>query len=376
MIRSIRMGFIRHLAAIASVVAALGVTLSARSTFEDPFYALFLVAVLFSSWEGGLAPGVVAAIASVFLLDFYFAPAPRSRTITSDDLVHLVIFLMVAVAVNHMNRKRKAAEGGLKQRRDELEIEVARRTTQIQESNAMLSREVEVRGHAEANLRKLSAQLLHLQDEERRRIARELHETIAQSLAALKMDLSIVDRSRDNLDLPASEALTDARSLTEQSMREVRTLSYLLHPPLLDEAGLPSALSWYCHGFTKRSGIEVALDLDPSLERLSQEMETTVFRLVQECLTNIHRHAGSPDARIGIRRERNRLAISITDRGRGMTRQQLEATTGSGAGVGVSGMRERVKQMGGQMSISSNPTGTTVSVQLPLIEESRVETYG
>ena len=219
---------------------------------------------------------------------------------------------------------------------------------------------------AESDLRQLSGRLLHLQDEERRRIARDLHETVAQSLAALKMNLAIVEKSKGALDKRASCALEEIRSLLENCIREIRTLSYLLHPPLLDESGLPSALRWYTEGFEQRSGVRVNLQIPANLGRLSQEMETTLFRIVQECLTNIHRHSGSSTATIVIRQNAGELVLEVKDEGRGMPPRILDsANEPAGAvGVGIAGMRERVKQLGGQMEIQSGSKGTIVKAVL------------
>jgi PAS domain S-box-containing protein len=221
---------------------------------------------------------------------------------------------------------------------------------------------------AESELRQLSGRLLHLQDEERRRIARHLHETVAQSLAALKMNLAIVQKSKEALDKRGSFALEEIRSLLEVCIREVRTLSYLLHPPLLDESGLPSALRWYTEGFEQRSGVRVNLQIPANLGRLSQEMETTLFRIVQECLTNIHQHSGSSTATIAVRQNAEELVLEVKDEGRGMPPRIVSAHEPVGVvGVGIAGMRERIKQLGGQMEIQSDSKGTTVKAVLRLI---------
>jgi signal transduction histidine kinase len=148
-------------------------------------------------------------------------------------------------------------------------------------------------------LRDLSGRLLQMQDEERRRIARELHDSAGQLITAIGLNLSIVGAS-DNLSPAASKAVAEAVVLGEELSREIRTMSYLLHPPLLDEAGLASALQWYVSGFGERSNIKVTLHLPPELPRLSSELEISIFRIVQEALTNVYRHSGSPTARVSI----------------------------------------------------------------------------
>jgi signal transduction histidine kinase len=216
--------------------------------------------------------------------------------------------------------------------------------------------------HSERAVRELSGRLLSLQDEERRRIARELHESPAQNLAALAVNLAIIQKSA-TLEGRAKAALEESIRLIEECSREIRTLSHLLHPPLLEEIGLSAALRWYVDGFARRSGVDVSLDVAPELGRLSHELETTLFRVVQEALTNIHRHSGSPSAAISLEEEDGNVVLAIVDRGRGMPPVQEE---GASVGVGIAGMRERVRQLSGQLDIDSGPDGTRVRVALPL----------
>ena len=221
-------------------------------------------------------------------------------------------------------------------------------------------------------LRTLANRLMHAQDDERRRIATMLHETTAQDLAALKMLLARLNRAADRLSDGERNALTESISLTEQSMSDIRTVSYLLHPPFLDEAGLLSALRWYAGGFAERSGIKVDLDLPESLERLPLDTETVLFRIVQESLNNIHRHSGSETARIRLRRHAGMLVLEIEDRGHGIPKALLKHITSSGGpGVGIVGMSERTEQLGGRLEVTSSAhgtTGTTVRVWLPLVK--------
>jgi signal transduction histidine kinase len=217
-------------------------------------------------------------------------------------------------------------------------------------------------------MRTLTGRLIRAQDDERRRIALMLHETTAQDLAALKMHLARLSRTGLGLSDADRAALTESIDLAERSMTSIRTLSYLLHPPFLDEAGLLSALRWYASGFAKRSGIQVDLDLPTALERLPQVVETTLFRIVQEALINIHHHAESSTALIRLRVDALRLTLEIADRGRGMPSEVIaELPTGGGAlGVGVAGMRERLQQLDGTLEIESSARGTTVRAQIPL----------
>src|SRR6185312_8175686 len=217
-------------------------------------------------------------------------------------------------------------------------------------------------------LRGLAARLMDVQDEARRRIARMLHETMAQDLAALKMLLARLTRTSDRLSGVDRDLLGSAIQLADGSMSGIRTLSYLLHPPLLDEAGLLSAVRWYAEGFAARSGIAVDLDVPPEFQRLPQDLETTLFRVVQEALINIHRHAESPTARIRLAIVDGGLSMEIADRGRGIPADLVaRLRNGEGAmGVGIAGMRERLTLLGGTLDIESTSAGTTVRVGVPL----------
>jgi signal transduction histidine kinase len=339
--------YARYLVPILSLIAAFSLTWSARSLFQNAFYSLFLAAVMFSAWYGGLTPGLIAVLLSVLALDIYFAPEHHLLSpLTPDRFIHLATLLVVAGFVNHLNRARMRADDALQESHNRLQVRIAERT---------------------ADLERLSGQLLHLQDEERRRTSRLLHETVAQSLAALKMDLAIVKRSLKSGGSPIDNALEEAVSLADTCIREIRTVSYLLHPPLLDEAGLATALQWYISGFEKRSGIKTELDLLDTMGRLPQEIEMTIFRIVQECVTNIHLHSGSRTAHVGVYKSEDTVIVEVTDQGIGMTSQTPAGESGSGAilGVGITGMRERVKQLGGHLEIESSPNGTTVQAILP-----------
>jgi two-component system NarL family sensor kinase len=219
-------------------------------------------------------------------------------------------------------------------------------------------------------MRTLTGRLMRAQDE-RRRIAQMLHETTAQDLAALKMLLARLNRTSDRFSDSDRSALTESMSLAEQSVTQIRTLSYLLHPPFLDEVGLLSALRWYAAGFIERSGIKVDLDLPETFERLPLDTETTLFRIVQESLINIHRHAGSETARIRLRRDAQTLVLEIEDRGQGIPRTSLKRITSKRGvvGVGIAGMSERIEQLGGRLEITSGDQGTTVRARLPLVKD-------
>lgn len=212
---------------------------------------------------------------------------------------------------------------------------------------------------AEHSLRELSSRLLRLQEDERRHIARELHDSTAQSLAALSMNLSTLSESVDGLDKARRSALFEAQALAEQCSREIRTMSYLLHPPLLEEAGLLPALKWYVEGFQKRSGVNVNLKTPESLSRMSPEIEITVFRIVQEALANVHRHSGASTAEIELAATDGQLRLEVRDDGRGIDVARLQDTAVN-FGVGILGMRERVRQLDGTLEIEKGKQGTVV----------------
>jgi len=218
----------------------------------------------------------------------------------------------------------------------------------------------------EAALQELSVRLLQSQDEERKRISRDLHDSAGQYLAAVQMRLgSILDQIDGSPQAETLKALiADAQEAISECSKEIRTISYLLHPPTLDLAGLGSAIEWYSDGFSERSGIKVDLEVSSSLDRLPQDLELAIYRLVQEGLTNIHRHSGSKWAGIRLMQEPDRITLEVADTGRGMAAVST-AKPQTQMGVGISGIRERVRQLNGQLTIESGPQGTTVRATFP-----------
>ena len=208
--------------------------------------------------------------------------------------------------------------------------------------------------------------LMKAQDEERRRIAREFHDSAGQTLTVLGMSLAQLVRDAE---IRSPELAKQGRQLEEvvqQLQREIRTTSYLLHPPLLDEAGLASALSWYAQGLLERSGIAIDLNIPDDFGRLPADMELAIFRVVQECLTNIHRHAESKTARIRIALENGSVCVEVRDEGKGISPERLGEIESRGSGVGIAGIRERLRQFGGTIKIESDQTGTCVLANIPL----------
>lgn len=223
-------------------------------------------------------------------------------------------------------------------------------------------RDVNWRRHEEEEGRELSCHLIQLQDEERRRIGRELHDSTAQELAAVGMNIGLVLQRTEGKDVTNDAMLSDSLAIVEQCNRDIRTLAYLLHPPLLEDAGLAAASHEYVNGFAQRSGIQVTIDVSPDLGRLPTLTEQALFRVLQESLGNVHRHSGSRTAVIRIWRENERVILEIKDQGHGLPIDMMSGADGriSKVGVGIAGMRERLRQLGGQFTIESNAQGTTV----------------
>jgi signal transduction histidine kinase len=218
-------------------------------------------------------------------------------------------------------------------------------------------------------LRDLSHRMLQMQDNERRHVARELHDSAGQILAALGMSLAHVAQIARTSAPQVVEGLRETQQLVDQLSKEIRTMSYLLHPPLLDESGLPVALHWYAEGLAERSGLKISVNIPEDLGRFGRDMELTIFRLVQECLTNIHRHSGSKTADITVWTDDRELGLEIRDQGRGIPPERLAFIQAQGGGVGIRGMRERIHPFQGTMEIESNDAGTRISFRIPVPRE-------
>jgi signal transduction histidine kinase len=217
-------------------------------------------------------------------------------------------------------------------------------------------------------LRNLSARLMAAQDEERRRIARDLHDSVGQVVVALSLNNGLALLQEDRLSAAASDALRENAQLTQQLSKEIRTISHLLHPPLLDEIGLLPAIKMFADGFAERSRVKVAVELAPEIGRLAPHVEISIFRIVQECLTNVYRHSGSKTAGIKIWPSGEKLlAVEVRDEGKGIpSENRVSMSAGANQGVGLSGMRERVRELGGTLEIQSSESGTRVTAQFPV----------
>jgi PAS domain S-box-containing protein len=275
-------------------------------------------------------------------------------------LVHTRTFI-------HDVTERRAMEVALKLAHDELEKRVRERTDELRRKNIQVLKQAEILDMTNQGLRELSARLLRVQDEERRRIARDLHDSTGQTLALLSMNLSVLENEASRSNPELAKGLLENAEIVRKISTELRTLSYLLHPPLLEEMGLESALRWYIDGFGQRSNIKVSLELSPDLGRLSRELEIAVFRVLQECLTNVHRHSESSTASIRVTRSPERVVLEVRDEGKGIPAEKLaRISSGGDSGVGLRGMRERVQGLGGELQISSNGKGTEIRAAIPV----------
>ena len=352
--------FENTLARYATPLAAILVALLVRGALSPfvgdyvPFITLF-PAVIFAAWFCGIGPSILSVIAALIGARFLFVQPVHSLSVPdTPQSVAILAFLLafaLIVAMGEMNRRNDEVLRGAQK---ELETTVEQRTAELDRANR--------------SLRDLNARLLHFQDEERRRIARELHDSVGQTLAALSINLSAVGADIQRLTKTAA-AVADSEDLVKDMTTGIRTISYLLHPPLLDETGLASALRWYVEGLRTRSEMQVDLEVPDDFDRLPRDLETAIFRVVQECLTNVHRHSGSPVAKIRLGRSASAVQLEVRDEGKGIPPEKLSEMSSNGVpGVGIRGMRERIHQLGGSLEISSvgNGRGTIVVAKLPV----------
>ena len=260
--------------------------------------------------------------------------------------------------------------------RDGMQIVVASRWTTLRAKDGQpvawleINTDVTSRKRAEEAARRLSGRILTLQDEERRKIARALHDSLGQYLASLKMNLDRLLIEEGNKEKLATECF----AIVDQCLSETRTISHLLHPPLLDEAGFGSAARWYIEGFAERSGIDVNINLPPNLDRLTRDIETALFRTLQESLTNVHRHSGASAVEVYVRLDSEYVYLEVSDNGRGIPKKRLNHLQHGEAGVGIAGMRERIRELRGSLEMLSDGRGTRVIVAIPLLQRTALDT--
>jgi PAS domain S-box-containing protein len=255
---------------------------------------------------------------------------------------------------------------------------VTRDFTEIMQANEALRKEIENKTEierrlheSEKSLRQLSLRLLQTQDEERRRIGRELHDSVGQYLVGLKMKVDSFKSAAERSHNEDATQLAECCELAEEAIKEVRTISYLLYPPMLEELGLKSAIPWCLEGFTKRSGIKTTFEISPDFDRLSRDMELALFRVLQESLTNVSRHSGSSTATVRLLNKNQSVILQVIDEGKGSESNQWEDRSSDWIGkrgVGLRGMIERMRQLGGSLELATSPNGTTATATLPLTE--------
>jgi signal transduction histidine kinase len=331
-------------------------------------------AVVFTAWYCGIGPAILTTLMTAAGVWYWFLPPGHTFAVADikSQFAGMIGFLILAgliIALGEANRRsklrsemeiheRRQTERRLLDRERDLEALQVALADRVQERTADLNVAVE-------GLRQLSARLLQAQDDERRRLARELHDSVGQLLAAIGMNITTAQST--DLNPAAAAAMEESSKLVEQISSEIRTMSHLLHPPLLDEVGLASALRWYIDGFSSRSKINVDLEIDGDFGRLPNDMEIAVFRMVQECLTNVHRHSNSSTAGVRIVHEAGQVRVEIKDAGKGIApEKQLVLNSSQQSGVGFRGMRERIKQLGGGLEIQSSEQGTIVRATMPV----------
>ena len=329
-------------------------------------FALVYGAVVLSALYLGFGPSVASSVMGIACVRLFFTPhgffAISNVMELSETLTYIGGCTLIIAATEAMRRSRNR----LKAANHELAVQAeALRTFNQHLERRVRDRTTELK-FAEESARHLGAQVLKMQDEERRRIARDLHDSVGQAVALLSMNLGALGRSQ-NLSQRESSIVFDSKEIARGVSDEVRTISYLLHPPLLDDMGLPAALKWYVNGFSKRTGIAAHVEVAQDFGRLPEDCEIAIFRIVQEALTNVHRHSESICAIVRLAVSPASVRAEIADRGKGIPHsQQPDFLSGGTMGVGLRGMRERVAQLGGHMSLQSSPAGTTVSATLPL----------
>ena len=334
---------------VAVIAAAAALLLRSALTpllgTANPYHTVWL-GVVFCAWFCGVGPSILATLIMLLGVWYWFIPEYGSFVLASpNEIFGLVGFSFFAGVIISIGERARRTQAKLNAAHDEMEIAVKQRTAELAEANE--------------KLRELTGSLMHVQDEERRRFARDLHDSVGQLLAVISMNLSSFER--ENLSPDAAGLLHDSQDMVEEISTQIRTISHLLHPPLLDEAGLGAALRIYVDGFSQRSKAVARLEVPENLPRLARDLEISIFRIVQESLTNIHKHAEAKAVVISISNSQGCVALKVVDDGKGLPADLVY-------GVGLRGMEERVRQLRGSFQIRSNSDGTTVTATVPVAE--------
>jgi signal transduction histidine kinase len=353
------------------------------------FYVTLYMAVAFDAVVCGAAPAALSSLVGFLGIFYWFVDPRHSLLVVRPSEIHgvvgSVLVCLVLITLGATNRRKRLeldrtvraltmegaqrhrVEQELRQAHDELEQRVEERTIALSQALHSLQAEADMRTQREEQLRYLSVRLMTLQDEERRRIARELHDSAGQTLAAIKMAVASLEFSEPRNTLLSGQ-VESVNALVDDALREIRTTSYLLHPPLLDEIGIASAARWFVEGFAQRSGIQVTCDIAQGIERPTRDCELVLFRVLQESLTNVHRHAGASIASVRLWLDMDHLHLAVADNGSGISKERLThlSFTAGSTGVGVAGMRARVRELGGCLDIESDDTGTIVMAKVPM----------
>jgi signal transduction histidine kinase len=335
----------------AVALIAAGAALLLRSALTpllgttNPYHTVWL-GVVFCAWFCGVGPSILATLFMLVGVWYWFLPYYGSFALESPtEIFSLVGFSIFASVIISIGERARRTQAKLNAAHDEMERAVKERTAELAGANE--------------KLRELTGSLMHLQDEERRRFARDLHDSVGQLLAVISMNLSSFER--ENLSPDGVRLLRDSQDVVDEISKQIRTISHLLHPPLLDEAGLGAALRIYVDGFSLRSKVVARLEVPKDLPRLARDLEISIFRIVQESLTNIHKHAEAKSVVISVSRMQGSVTLQVVDDGKGLPGNLVY-------GVGLRGMEERVRQLRGSFQINSNSHGTTVAATLPITE--------
>jgi signal transduction histidine kinase len=334
----------RYAIAVVAAVIALGlrVVLTPLYGTGNPYHTAWL-GVVFCAWFCGVGPSIAATLIMLLGVWYWFIPHYGSFGLGNpSEFFGMAGFIFFAGVIITIGERARRIQAKLNAAHDEMEMAVKQRTAELTEANE--------------KLRGLTRSLMHLQDDERRRFARDLHDSVGQLLAVIGMNLTAFEY--ENLTADAAHLLRDSQELVEQISQQIRTISHLLHPPLLDEAGLGAALRAYVEGFSQRSKIAAELQIPEDLPRLGPDLEISLFRIVQECLTNIHKHAAAKSVAISVTHSPDGITLGVADNGKGLE-------DGYKFGVGLRGMEERVRQLQGAFKIVSGSQGTTVTVSMP-----------